>query len=168
MFPEKMIESITGRYNSLQQEQEQNMEEENKLLTDKEIANRLKFFTDKDGKNHYDELKDTQLKCTKISSENQSGGKYQIHTVRLETEDNQVFTQKVHTPKIDMTEIKKWEKGMNGKEWLDRNFLRDVLIKHPDLKERNVNGIHLNNNEHEDKLRDISEVTKHKEKTQSM
>lgn len=163
-----MIESITGRYNSLQQEQEQNMEEENKLLTDKEIANRLKFFTDKYGKNHYDELKDTQLKCTKISSKNQSDGKYQIHTVRLETEDNQIFTQRVHTPKIDTTEIKKWEKGMTGKEWLDRNFLRDVLIEHPDLKEKNVNGIYLNNEEYEDKLRDISEVTKHKEKTQSM
>ena len=164
----KMIESITGRYNSLQQEQEQNLKEDNKLLTDREIANRLKFFTDKYGKNHYDELKDTQLKCTKISSKNQSDGKYQIHTVRLETEDNQIFTQRVHTPKIDTTEIKKWEKGMTGKEWLDRNFLRDVLIEHPDLKEKNVNGIYLNNEEYEDKLRDISEVTKHKEKTQSM
>ena len=57
---------------------------------------------------------------------------------------------------------------MTGKEWLDRNFLRDVLIEHPDLKEKNVNGIYLNNEEYEDKLRDISEVTKHNEKTQSM
>lgn len=162
----KMIESITERYNSLQQEQEQNMEEENKLLTDKEIANRLNFFTDKDGKNHYDELKETQLKCTKISSKNQPAGKYQIHTVRLETENNQIFTQKIHTPKIKKSDLKQWEKGMTGKEWLDRNFLRDVLRDSPDLKESSLNSVYLDNEEYEEKLQDIHELTKTKEKNQ--
>lgn len=164
----RMIEDITHRYNSLQQEKGQYLKEGVSMLSDEMIADRLKFFTDKNGKNYYNELKDTKLKCTKISSKDQPAGKYQIHTVRLETKDNQVFTEKIHTSKIDTKELKKWEKGMTGKEWLDRNFLRDVLREHPDLSERNINGIHFDNEDYEDKLQDISEVTKSKEKTQSL
>lgn len=110
-------------------------ESKNKVATIKEeVASKLKFFNDKDGKNQYKYLKNETLKAVEVCSIKPKSS-YQDHILKLK--DNKDNHYKIHitTPKIDKkTLYNNWEKGMTGEQWLEQDMKAKLMQDKPDSK----------------------------------
>jgi len=108
-----------------------NIEEE---FTNDELAEEIGFFSDKKGVNHFRKEKRKVFKATKLKTETKKN--YQNHIVRLESEDENVFTENIVTPQLKNKDIKKWKNGMTGEEWLNENLLSEVPKNNIDVTPR--------------------------------
>jgi len=100
------------------------------------IAERMYFLNDDNNTNHFAELKNTNLKPVNIFSENKNN--YQNNYLQL-TDGESIFNQKISTPPLTNKELKEWEKGMTGSEWLetDMNFQIHKSKPHQFIKHTN-------------------------------
>lgn len=156
-----MIEEISEKYNVIKQQQEQETtKEKNEIkqeLSDEEVAEKIGFFRDKKNNNHFPEMKTKIFKATKIATE--SKDKYESHIIRLESKDEDVFTERIITPKTTKNDLEKWQKGMTGNEWLDENLKSELPRKKPNSRPAQE---FLDNEYYEDKLNDMKEHIKEK------
>jgi len=136
----------------------QNVKE--KELTKDEVAEEIGFLTDKKGHNHFTEMKDKILKATKLKTESKNN--YQTHIVRLESKNNDIYTEEIITPELENKDIKRWEKGMTGEEWLSQNLLSELP-----KNDLNVTPKIYDNELMDNELDDIKEHVKDKEITQT-
>lgn len=156
-----MIEEISEKYNVIKQQQEQETsKEKNEIkqdITDDEVADKIGFFRDKRNNNHFPELKHKIFKATKIFTE--SKDKYENHIVRLESKDEDIFTERIITPKTTKNDLEKWQKGMTGNEWLNENLKSELPKRKPNNRPTQE---FLDNEYYEDKLNDMKEHIKEK------
>jgi len=158
-----MIEQVSKRYNSLEQVQSNNLENmlENqveKSESNRVIAKKLSFLTDKNGENRYKELENEILKPTRISIEKQ--GTFDKSTIELNTKENEKIMAQISTQKVSNDTLNNWEKGLTGKQWLDENLQAEVVKRNP---EKTFNQPDLYNENTRRKLQDIQSINQNKE-----
>jgi len=157
----KMIEQVSERYSSLEQVQSNNLENTfTESESSKEIAERLSFLTDENGKNRYKELENEVLKPSRISIENH--GSFDKSTLELNTKDNEKIMTQISTPKVSHNTLDTWEKGLTGGQWLDENLQAEVVKRDP---EKTFNQPDLYNEKTREQLQDIQSINQDKEQT---
>lgn len=129
----------------------------------KNIAERMYFLNDEKNINNFEKLKDTNLKPVKIFTENKSN--YQNNYLQL-TDGEDTYNQKISTPTLKNKELKKWEKGMTGNEWLetDMNFQINKEKPHQYIQQTNF----YENNEVSDNLKSFDEYIKENNREQKI
>lgn len=118
----KLIDKIVHRYNQL---------EHGENLVEERVAVRTGLLTDKDNGNHYIEEKDQMLKATKINIK--EGERFNINYLKLASETGKTYTVELETAKTTTNDLKKWQAGMTGKEWLETDLRTEIIKKQPDL-----------------------------------
>jgi len=153
-----MIDNIATRYHSLEKEQENKIENNhsNNNLSNKDIAKKMSFLDNENGENQYQQLEDKHLKATEISIQDKEA--FKESTVKLESDHNEAFYEKIATGDVDHSTLENWEKGLTGKEWLEEDLKSEILKEEPDMIfEKNISEQEKND------LNNIQEYTQEQE-----
>lgn len=146
----KMIDKIVGNYNKL----EQTLKPESTLYSDESIAKSIHFLSDQNDDNHFEKLKNEKLKVTDIAIEVKDN--YQNNYVKL-TDGNQEYKTNIPTAGLSKDDLKEWQKGLTGQEFLEQNLNYKALKQNPDL---NLNVT----NETDRELQPVNELTQDNQK----
>lgn len=146
----KMIDKIVVKYNAL----EQTLKPESTLNSDESIAKSIHFLSDQNDKNHFEKLKNEKLKVTDIAIEVK--GNYQNNYVKL-TDGNQEYKTNIPTVGLSKDDLKEWQKGLTGQEFLEQSLNYKALKQNPDL---NLNVTNATDRE----LQPVNELTKDNQK----
>ena len=146
----KMIDKIVGNYNKL----EQTLKPESTLYSDESIAKSIHFLSDQNDDNHFKKLKNEKLKVTDIAIEVKDN--YQNNYVKL-TDGNQEYKTNIPTAGLSKDDLKEWQKGLTGQEFLEQNLNYKALKQNPDL---NLNVT----NETDRELQPVNELTQDNQK----
>lgn len=146
----KMIDKIVENYNKL----EQTIKPESTLNSDESIAKSIHFLSDQNDDNHFEKLKNEKLKVTDIAIEVK--GNYQNNYVKL-TDGNQEYKTNIPTAGLSKDDLKEWQKGLTGQEFLEQNLNYKALKQNPDL---NLNVT----NETDKELQPVNELTQDNQK----
>lgn len=146
----KMIDRIVEKYNAL----EQTLKPESTLNSDESIAKSIHFLSDQNDDNHFEKLKNEKLKVTDIAIEVKDN--YQNNYVKL-TDGNQEYKTNIPTAGLSKDELKEWQKGLTGQEFLEQNLNFKALKQNPDL---NLNVT----NETDKELQPVNELTQDNQK----
>ncbi|GEQ33607.1 hypothetical protein B795N_14890 [Marinilactibacillus psychrotolerans] len=122
------LESFKSKYDS-----------EVKLLQEKEpavirdnIARKLNFLVDKEGKNVYEDLKETSLKANGIAIINK-GKTYNHYAISLTSEkDQSQHYINLHTDKNMNTIRSDWKQPKTGSDWLCEDMKAQYMENNPD------------------------------------
>lgn len=146
----KMIDKIVEKYNGL----EQTLKPESTLNCDESIAKSIHFLSDQNDNNHFEKLKNEKLKVTDIAIEVK--GNYQNNYVKL-TDGNQEYKINIPTAGLSKDDLKEWQKGLTGQEFLEQNLNYKALKQNPNL---NLNVT----NETDRELQPVNELTQDNQK----
>jgi len=146
----KMIDKIVEKYNGL----EQTLKPESTLNSDESIAKSIHFLSDQNDNNHFEKLKNEKLRVTDIAIEVK--GNYQNNYVKL-TDGNQEYKTNIATAGLSKDDLKEWQKGLTGQEFLEQNLNYKALKQNPDL---NLNVT----NETDKELQPVNELTQDNQK----
>lgn len=146
----KVIDKIVEKYNAL----EQKLKSESTLNSDESIAKSIHFLSDQNDDNHFEKLKNEKLKVTDIAIEVKDN--YQNNYVKL-TDGNQEYKTNIPTAGLSKDELKEWQKGLTGQEFLEQNLNYKALKQNPDL---NLNVT----NETDIELQPVNELTQDNKK----
>lgn len=146
----KVIDKIVEKYNAL----EQTLKPESTLNSDESIAKSIHFLSDQNDDNHFEKLKNEKLKVTDIAIEVKDN--YQNNYVKL-TDGNQEYKTNIPTAGLSKDELKEWQKGLTGQEFLEQNLNYKALKQNPDL---NLNVT----NETDRVLQPVNELTQDNQK----
>src|SRR5699024_6923695 len=146
----KMIDKIVEKYNGL----EQILKPESTLNSDESIAKSIHFLSDQNDNNHFEKLKNEKLRVTDIAIEVK--GNYQNNYVKL-TDGNQEYKTNIATAGLSKDDLKEWQKGLTGQEFLEQNLNYKALKQNPDL---NLNV----SNETDKELQPVNELTQDNQK----
>ena len=146
----KMIDKIVENYNKL----EQTLKPESTLNSDESIAKSIHFLSDQNDDNHFEKLKNEKLKVTDIAIEVKDN--YQNNYVKL-TDGNQEYKTNIPTAGLSKDDLKEWQKGLTGQEFLEQNLNYKALKQNPDL---NLNVT----NETDRELQPVNELTQDNQK----
>lgn len=146
----KVIDKIVEKYNAL----EQKLKSESTLNSDESIAKSIHFLSDQNDDNHFEKLKNEKLKVTDIAIEVKDN--YQNNYVKL-TDGNQEYKTNIPTAGLSKDELKEWQKGLTGQEFLEQNLNYKALKQNPDL---NLNVT----NETDRELQPVNELTQDNKK----
>lgn len=146
----KVIDKIVEKYNAL----EQKLKPESTLNSDESIAKSIHFLSDQNDDNHFEKLKNEKLKVTDIAIEVKDN--YQNNYVKL-TDGNQEYKTNIPTAGLSKDELKEWQKGLTGQEFLEQNLNYKALKQNPDL---NLNVT----NETDRELQPVNELTQDNKK----
>ncbi|MGK9326596.1 ArdC-like ssDNA-binding domain-containing protein [Aerococcus urinaeequi] len=146
----KFIDKIVENYNKL----EQTLKPESTLYSDESIAKSIHFLSDQNDDNHFEKLKNEKLKVTDIAIEVKDN--YQNNYVKL-TDGNQEYKTNIPTAGLSKDELKEWQKGLTGQEFLEQNLNYKALKQNPDL---NLNVT----NETDRELQPVNELTQDNQK----
>lgn len=146
----KLIDKIVEKYNAL----EQKLKSESTLNSDESIAKSIHFLSDQNDDNHFEKLKNEKLKVTDIAIEVKDN--YQNNYVKL-TDGNQEYKTNIPTAGLSKDELKEWQKGLTGQEFLEQNLNYKALKQNPDL---NLNVT----NETDRELQPVNELTQDNKK----
>lgn len=146
----KMIDKIVEKYNGL----EQTLKPESTLNCDESIAKSIHFLSDQNDNNHFEKLKNEKLKVTDIAIEVK--GNYQNNYVKL-TDGNQEYKTNIPTAGLSKDDLKEWQKGLTGQEFLEQNLNYKALKQNPNL---NLNVT----NETDRELQPVNELTQDNQK----
>ena len=146
----KLIDKIVENYNKL----EQTLKPESTLNSDESIAKSIHFLSDKNNDNHFGKLKNEKLKVTDIAIEVKDN--YQNNYVKL-TDGNQEYKTNIPTAGLSKDDLKEWQKGLTGQEFLEQNLNYKALKQNPDL---NLNVT----NETDRELQPVNELTQDNQK----
>lgn len=146
----KVIDKIVEKYNAL----EQKLKPESTLNSDESIAKYIHFLSDQNDDNHFEKLKNEKLKVTDIAIEVKDN--YQNNYVKL-TDGNQEYKTNIPTAGLSKDELKEWQKGLTGQEFLEQNLNYKALKQNPDL---NLNVT----NETDRELQPVNELTQDNKK----
>ncbi|WCG38793.1 ArdC-like ssDNA-binding domain-containing protein (plasmid) [Aerococcus urinaeequi] len=146
----KLIDKIVENYNKL----EQTLKPESTLNSDESIAKSIHFLSDQNDDNHFEKLKNEKLKVTDIAIEVKDN--YQNNFVKL-TDGNQEYKTNIPTAGLSKDDLKEWQKGLTGQEFLEQNLNYKALKQNPDL---NLNVT----NETDRELQPVNELTQDNQK----
>lgn len=146
----KVIDKIVEKYNAL----EQKLKPESTLNSDESIAKSIHFLSDQNDDNHFEKLQNEKLKVTDIAIEVKDN--YQNNYVKL-TDGNQEYKTNIPTAGLSKDELKEWQKGLTGQEFLEQNLNYKALKQNPDL---NLNVT----NETDRELQPVNELTQDNKK----
>lgn len=146
----KMIDKIVENYNKL----EQTLKPESTLNSDESIAKSIHFLSDQNDDNHFEQLKNEKLKVTDIAIEVKDN--YQNNYVKL-TDGNQEYKTNIPTARLSKDDLKEWQKGLTGQEFLEQSLNYKALKQNPDL---NLNVT----NETDRELQPVNELTQDSQK----
>ncbi|MDT2777448.1 ArdC-like ssDNA-binding domain-containing protein [Enterococcus thailandicus] len=146
----KLIDKIVENYNNL----EQTLKPESTLNSDESIAKSIHFLSDQNDDNHFEKLKNEKLKVTDIAIEVKDN--YQNNFVKL-TDGNQEYKTNIPTAGLSKDDLKEWQKGLTGQEFLEQNLNYKALKQNPDL---NLNVT----NETDRELQPVNELTQDNQK----
>ena len=146
----KMIDKIVENYNKL----EQTLKPESTLNSNESIAKSIHFLSDQNDDNHFEKLKNEKLKVTDIAIEVKDN--YQNNFVKL-TDGNQEYKTNIPTAGLSKDDLKEWQKGLTGQEFLEQNLNYKALKQNPDL---NLNVT----NETDRELQPVNELTQDNQK----
>jgi len=122
----KLIDKIVENYNKL----EQTLKPESTINSDESIAKSIHFLSDQNNDNHFGKLKNKKLKVTDIAIEVKDN--YQNNYVKL-TDGNQEYKTNIPTAGLSKDDLKEWQKGLTGQEFLEQNLNYKALKQNPDL-----------------------------------
>jgi len=122
----KLIDKIAENYNKL----EQTLKPESTINSDESIAKSIHFLSDQNNDNHFGKLKNKKLKVTDIAIEVKDN--YQNNYVKL-TDGNQEYKTNIPTAGLSKDDLKEWQKGLTGQEFLEQNLNYKALKQNPDL-----------------------------------
>lgn len=100
------------------------------LNSDESIAKYIHFLSDQNDDNHFEKLKNEKLKVTDIAIEVKDN--YQNNFVKL-TDGNQEYKTNIPTAGLSKDDLKEWQKGLTGQEFLEKNLNYKALKQNPDL-----------------------------------
>lgn len=103
---------------------------ESTLNSDESIAKSIHFLSDQNDDNHFEKLKNEKLKVTDIAIEVKDN--YQNNFVKL-TDGNQEYKTNIPTAGLSKDDLKEWQKGLTGQEFLEKNLNYKALKQNPDL-----------------------------------
>ncbi|MGH2083339.1 ArdC-like ssDNA-binding domain-containing protein [Aerococcus urinaeequi] len=146
----KLIDKIVENYNKL----EQTLKPESTLNSDESIAKSIHFLSDQNDDNHFEKLKNEKLKVTDIAIEVKDN--YQNNFVKL-TDGNQEYKTNIPTAGLSKDDLKEWQKGLTGQEFLEQNLNYKALKQNPNL---NLNVT----NETDRELQPVNELTQDNQK----
>lgn len=99
-----------------------------------EIADKLNFLVDKEGRNVYKELKDTRLKAEgyNVIGKAKRYNQYAVKLIDEKTKENYYIN--VHTDK-NVTSIRaEWKNKKTGNQWLDEDMKAVYMQNNPEKK----------------------------------
>lgn len=146
----KMIDKIVEKYSEL----EQKLKPESTLNSDESIAKSIHFLSDQNDNSHFEKLKNEKLKVTDIAIEVKDN--YQNNYINL-TDGNQEYKTNIPTVGLSKDDLKEWQKGLTGQEFLEQNLNYKALKQNPDL---NLNVT----NETDRELQPVNELTQDNKK----
>lgn len=127
----KMIDQIVERYNQVKQERNIPVLSENHSLKEN-VATRLNFLNDSEGKNCFNQLRNEKLKAVEVCSIKPKNS-YQDHILKLKDSSDNTYKVHITTPKSDKkTLYAGWEKGLTGDQWLDQDMKAKLMQNKPD------------------------------------
>ncbi|MFV8253137.1 ArdC-like ssDNA-binding domain-containing protein [Aerococcus viridans] len=133
----KLIDKIVENYNELEQTlsiksltNKDGIKPESTLNSDESIAKSIHFLSDQNDDHHFEKLKNEKLKVTDIAIEVKDN--YQNNFVKL-TDGNQEYKTNIPTAGLSKDDLKEWQKGLTGQEFLEKNLNYKALKQNPDL-----------------------------------
>ncbi|MHA7118631.1 ArdC-like ssDNA-binding domain-containing protein [Aerococcus viridans] len=133
----KLIDKIVENYNELEQKisvkslaNKSTIKTESTLNSDEFIAKSIHFLSNQNDDNHFEKLKNEKLRVTDIAIEVKD--KYQNNFVKL-TDGNQEYKINIPTVGLSKDDLKEWQKGLTGQEFLEQNLNYKTLKQNPDL-----------------------------------
>lgn len=96
------------------------------------VATRLNFLNDSEGKNCFNQLRNEKLKAVEVCSIKPKNS-YQDHILKLKDSSDNTYKVHITTPKSDKkTLYAGWEKGLTGDQWLDQDMKAKLMQNKPD------------------------------------